>query len=259
MKIKEVAVALERFAPLPLQESYDNAGLQIGLTDAEASGVLLCLDVTEAVIQEAVKCRCNVVIAHHPLLFRGVKRIADATQVERCIRMAILNGITIYAAHTNLDNVRGGVNFKIAEKLGLEQVDFLLPQGDGGSGVIGELPQAEDSLAFLQRVKKTFGIDCLQYSRGPKDTIRRVALCGGSGEFLLSEAIRERVDVFLTGEMSYHHYFGHENELWIGVMGHYQSEQFTMDLMQEILRTAYPDLRCCVTSLNTNPIHYLLS
>ena len=139
MKVKEVAETLERFAPLPLQEGYDNAGFQIGLTAAEdVSGVLLCLDVTEEVIAEAVRKGCNLIVAHHPLLFRGVKCIDRSTIVGRCVLDAISAGIGIYAAHTNLDNARGGVNFAAAKMLGLEDVRFLQPTagGEGGSGII---------------------------------------------------------------------------------------------------------------------------
>ena len=118
MKIKDVIATLERFAPLPLQDGFDNAGLQIGQTEAEVSGVLLCLDVTEAVVDEAVACGANLIVAHHPLLFHGLKCIAGRNTVERCVVKAIENHITVYAAHTNLDNARGGVNYKIAEKLG---------------------------------------------------------------------------------------------------------------------------------------------
>ena len=127
VKIKEVVFALERFAPLPLQESYDNAGLQVGLTEVEASGALLCLDVTEEVIDEAVSLGCNLIVSHHPLLFHGLKTVSDRNYVERCVRKAIQNDVTVYAAHTNLDNAEDGVNFKIAEKLELEQVRLLLP------------------------------------------------------------------------------------------------------------------------------------
>ena len=250
-------MALERFAPLPLQESYDNAGLQIGLTEAEASGVLLCLDVTEAVIREAEERGCNVVIAHHPLLFHGLKRVSDTTYVERCVREAIIRGICVYAAHTNLDNAFGGVNYKIAEKLGLKNVHFLVEQGEGGSGILGELDDKEEPEDFLLRVKNTFGVDCLMHNEGPKKQICTVAICGGAGDFLLDDAIKAGADVFLTGEMGYHIYFGHENDIWIGVLGHYQSEKFTIELMQEILAEAYPDLPTCQTRINTNPIHYL--
>ena len=257
MKIKEVVVALERFAPLPLQESYDNAGLQIGLTEAEASGVLLCLDVTEAVIREAEERGCNLVIAHHPLLFRGLKRVSDTTYVERCVREAILRGIAVYAAHTNLDNARGGVNFKIAEKLGLENVRFLEEQGEGGSGIVGDLPVPEAPMDFLKRVKRTFEVECLMHNQGPQREVRTVAVCGGAGDFLLGNAIQAQADVFLTGEMGYHLYFGHESDIWIGVLGHYQSEQFTIELLQEILNRAYPELPTCLIRINTNPILYL--
>ena len=176
VKIKEVVFALERFAPLPLQESYDNAGLQVGLTEVEASGALLCLDVTEEVIDEAVSLGCNLIVSHHPLLFHGLKTVSDRNYVERCVRKAIQNDVTVYAAHTNLDNAEDGVNFKIAEKLELEQVRLLLPHPvkvkDGGheytvmagSGVIGVLPQPEDSLKFLQRIKSVFHIECLMHN-----------------------------------------------------------------------------------------------
>ena len=259
MKIKEVAEALERFAPLPLQESYDNAGLQIGLTDADASGVLLCLDVTEEIIEEAEREGCNLIIAHHPLLFRGLKCIADRNLVERCVRRAILAGITIYAAHTNLDNAEGGVNFAIAERLGLQNVRILqpLPSGEGGSGIIGELPDAIEPLAFLKGVKREFQVASLQHNLLPARPIRKVALCGGSGDFLLSQAIKCGADAFLTGEMGYHQFFGYDNQILIAALGHYQSEQFTVQLMARILRNANPDLHIVETKVNTNPIHYL--
>ena len=140
MKIKEIIDALERFAPLPLQDGFDNAGLQLGLTEAEATGALLCLDVTEEVLDEAEALGLNLVVSHHPLIFHGLKSLTGRTPVERCVMKAICNGITIYAAHTNLDNAPGGVNFKMAEKIGLTDVCFLQPCGDGrqgGSGIIG--------------------------------------------------------------------------------------------------------------------------
>lgn len=263
MKIKEVAVALERFAPLPLQEGYDNAGLQLGLTETEASGALLCLDVTEEVISEAVASGCNLIVAHHPLLFRGIKCISDTSLVERCVREAILNGIAIYAAHTNLDNAYGGVNFKIAEKLGLTGLHFLQPMkasdgSNGGSGLWGTLPAEEHPVDFLRRVKRTFGVECLMHNAGPENRmVRTVALCGGAGDFLLDEAIAAGADVFLTGEMGYHHYFGAERKIWIGVLGHYQSERFTIELLHEVLAKACPSLPLHCTTCRTNPIRYM--
>ena len=259
MKIKEVVETLERFAPLPLQESYDNAGLQIGLTvDENVSGVLLCLDITEEVINEAEQQGCNLIVSHHPLIFRPLRHITLQTQVERCVIMAIQKGIAIYAAHTNLDNAPGGVNHMMAEKLGLQHTRFLAPMGngiEGGSGLIGLLPQAMTQQVFLQRLKQTFAVDCLKYNLDcQKSTIQTVALCGGAGDFLLDNAIQQGADAFITGEMSYHRYFGHENDALIAVLGHYQSEQYTINLLHRILHQAHPELRLINTTINTNPI-----
>ena len=266
VKIKEIVNALERFAPLPLQESYDNAGLQIGLTaEQEASGALLCLDVTEEVIREAIDLGCNLIVSHHPLLFRPLKRVTGATQVERCVRLAIQNDIAIYAAHTNLDNAEDGVNYRIAEKLGLVDVQMMqahqVQVGErsvtAGSGLIGYLPAAEDSLAFLQRIKDVFRIECLQHNELLGRPIQTVALCGGAGAFLLDEALRLEADAFLTGEMSYHQFFGHEQEIQIAVMGHYQSEQYTREIFFQIISDLVPDLPLFTTNVDTNPIKYL--
>ena len=364
MKIKEIVSALERFAPLPLQDGFDNAGLQIGLTDAEATGALLCLDVTEAVLDEAIALGYNLVIAHHPLLFKGCKSITGRDYVERCILKAIKNDIVIYAAHTNMDNAWGGVNFKIAEKLGLKNVRVLEPkeealvklvtyvpvaqaeevrnvlfaagcgcigrydscsynvEGSGtfraqegthpycgavgelhteaevrietivpayrkaeavrallkvhpyeepafdlyplqntwqqaGAGVIGELEKPETELEFLKRVKKTFEVECLRHNKLMGREIQTVALCGGAGAFLLPLAIRQRADVFLTGEIKYHEFFGHEGEILLAETGHYESEQYTKEIFYTIIRDLFPSLDVQQTRVNTNPIKYM--
>ena len=265
MKIKEIITALERFAPLPLQESYDNAGLQCGLTETEVSGVLLCLDVTEEVLAEAVDLGCNLIVSHHPLLFHGLKQVADTTQVQRCIRKAIQNDLSIYAAHTNLDNAEDGVNFKMAEKLGLIDVQFLKPypvqletrQVKAGSGVIGYLPQSEDSLAFLQRVKQAFGVEALQHNALLERPVQSVAICGGAGDFMLDEALAAEADAFLTGEMHYHIWFGHEQEIQIAVLGHYESEQFAREIFRSIIEDTAPTLPLYDTEVRTNPVHIL--
>ena len=269
VKIREIISALEHFAPLPLQESYDNAGLQVGLTEVEVSGALLSLDVTEDVIAEAVQLGCNLIISHHPLLFHGLKTVADANQVQRCVRLAIQNDICIYSAHTNLDNAEDGVNYRIAEHLGLMDVELMLPRKvqvriDGreqlvkaGSGVMGYLPQGEDSLQFLQRVKEIFKVDCLMHNELLQRPIQSVALCGGAGDFLLDEALRLQADAFLTGEMHYHQYFGHEQEIQIAVLGHFQSEQFTTEIFNSLLEQNFPELPIFYTTVETNPIKYL--
>ena len=261
MKVRQVLDALEQYAPLPLQDGFDNAGLQIGLTEEqEVTGALLCLDVTEAVIDEAESLGCNLIVAHHPLLFHGLKSITGKNYVERCVVKAIQKNITIYAAHTNLDNAQGGVNYRIAETIGLINLQFLegkVATVPAGAGVIGELPEAMSEQDFLLRLKQLFNIRCLRHNSLNGRMIRRVALCGGAGGFLLSNAIAQNADAFLTGEIRYHDYFGHDNELLLAEMGHYESEQYTMDIFTEVLHSRFPDLKIIKTSLNTNPINYL--
>jgi len=364
MKIKEIVSALERFAPLPLQDGFDNAGLQIGLTDAETTGALLCLDVTEAVIDEAIMLGCNLVISHHPLIFKGYKSITGRDYVEKCIMKAIKNDIVVYSAHTNLDNAQGGVNYKIAEKIGLKNLIFLSEKEDAllklvtfvplshsedvrkalfnagcgnignydscsyaikgegtfragkdanpfcgnigelhkeeelrietilpvfkksavlkaliqahpyeepafdfyqlknswaqaGSGIVGELETAETELDFLKRIKKLFEVDCLRHNKLSGRLIQRVALCGGAGAFLLPQAIAVDADVFITGEIKYHDYFGHESDILLAEIGHYESEQYTKEIFYSIIKELFPSVELYSSKINTNPIKYL--
>ena len=261
VKIKEVLSALEKFAPLPLQESWDNAGLQVGLTEAEVSGALLCLDVTEKIIDEAVSKGCNLVVSHHPLLFRGLKTISNLTDVQRTVMKAIEQKVCVVSMHTNMDNAKGGVNFRIAEKLGLKNVAFMSVKKVGdvecGNGVIGilEEPMAADD--FVLKVKKTFDVECALTNELLQRPVSRVAICGGAGDFLLDEAVTAGADVFITGEMHYHQYFGYEQKIQICVIGHYQSEQFTTEVFRDIIQKECPDVRMEIAETCTNPIYYL--
>lgn len=271
MKIIEVVDALEQFAPLPLQEDYDNAGLQIGLTDAEISGALLCVDVTEAVVDEAVAKGCNLIVSHHPLIFRKLRRIAGEDMVQRTVAKAIINGIAIVSMHTNMDAVAGGVNYKIAEKLGLKDVAFIgksrsvmaAPSGaaphvvEGGEGVMGVWTEPMAADDFVTLLKNTFGTECVMANQLLRRGIRKVAVCGGAGAFLLEEAVRNGADAFVTGEMSYHEYFGREQEIQIAVIGHYQSERFTTDIFKTIIKEKCDGVNCIVSAVDTNPIIYL--
>ena len=261
VKIKEVLCALEQFAPLPLQEDFDNAGLQVGLTEAEVSGALLCLDVTEAVVDEALEQGCNLIVAHHPLIFRPLKRISDANFVQRVVIKAIKHQITIAAMHTNMDNARGGVNFKIAEKLGLQNIRFFAPKEvdgvEGGSGVIGEWAKGMTAEDFIREVKACFGVKCVHANQLLQRPVRRVAICGGAGAFLLGDAIRLGADAFITGEMHYHDYFDHEQEIQICVIGHYESEQYTKEIFKSIIEERCQGVRTVLSQVNTNPIIYL--
>ena len=260
MKIKEVLSALEQFAPLPLQESWDNAGLQIGLTEAEVSGALLCLDVTERIIDEAEQKGCNLVVSHHPLLFKGLKQISDQTDVQRTVWKAIQKGICIISMHTNLDNARGGVNFKIAERLGLINVRFgTAAESDelqSGSWVMGELAEPMAADDFVLHVKRQLEAESAQCNELLRRPVRKVAICGGAGECFLDDAIAASADAFLTGEMHYHVFFGHEQQLQICVVGHYESEHFTTEIFRDIIHEAFPEVRTEIAETNTNPIVY---
>lgn len=261
VKIKEVLSALERFAPLPLQEGWDNAGLQIGLTEAEASGALLCLDVNEAIVDEAMAKGCNIIVSHHPLLFRGLKTISGADYVQRTVMKAIKNDIVVISMHTNMDNARHGVNFKIAEKLGMTDVRFMSGKTVGdieaGSGVIGELPEPMDAENFITLVKSRFGVRCAQCNELLSRKIRRVAVCGGAGDFLLGDAVAADADAFITGEMHYHVFFGYGQRIQICVIGHYQSEQYTSEIFKSIIGEACPALPLHIAETCTNPINYI--
>ena len=261
MKIKQVLSALERFAPLPLQESWDNAGLQLGLTEAEVSGALLCLDVNEQIVDEAIAKGCNLIVSHHPLLFRGLKQISGADYVQRCVIKAIKHDIVIVSMHTNMDNALDGVNWKIAERLGLKDCKFFAQKTvdgiEAGSGVVGCLPSQMDSRNFIELVKKQFGVQCAQCNALLERPISKVAICGGAGDFLLPDALGEGADVFITGEMHYHQYFGYEQQIQICVIGHYQSEQYTAEIFRDIIQKDCPDVKTCIAETNTNPIVYI--
>ena len=271
VKIYQVVDALEHYAPLPLQEGYDNAGLQVGLTEAvEVSGALLCLDVTEDVVDEAIRKGCNLIVSHHPLIFRKLARISDENYVQRTVRKAIKNDITIVSMHTNMDAAKGGVNFKIAEKLGLRNLRFFGGEKEidgvkGGEGVIGEITDETDTLHadgiaaddLVLMLRERFQAECVQCNQLLRRPIRKVALCGGAGSFLLDAAIAAGADAFITGEMHYHEFFGHEQEIQICVIGHYQSEQFTSEIFRSIITEKCPGVKCEISEINTNPIIYL--
>ena len=271
VKIYQVVDALEHYAPLPLQEGYDNAGLQVGLTEAvEVSGALLCLDVTEDIVDEAIRKGCNLIVSHHPLIFRKLARISDENYVQRTVRKAIKNDITIVSMHTNMDAAKGGVNFKIAEKLGLRNLRFFGGEKEiegvkGGEGVIGEITDETDTLHadgiaaddLVLMLRERFQTECVQCNQLLRRPIRKVALCGGAGSFLLDAAIAAGADAFITGEMHYHEFFGHEQEIQICVIGHYQSEQFTSEIFRSIITEKCPGVKCEISEINTNPIIYL--
>jgi len=266
--------ALEQFAPLPMQEDYDNAGLQVGLTEVEVSGALLCLDVTEDIIDEAIEKKCNLIVSHHPLIFHKLCRITGEDAVQRTVWKALDHHITVVSMHTNMDAAQGGVNYKIAEKLGLQNIKFIGKQQTveihhtsddgsvvaekryGGEGIIGEFPEQMAADDLILMLRQRFGVECVQCNQLLRKEIRKVALCGGAGSFLLDEAIHAGADAFVTGEMHYHEFFGHDQQIQICVIGHYQSEQYTKEIFRQIIMDNCPGVRCCLSEINTNPILY---
>ncbi len=364
LKIKDIIREIEQYAPLPLQEGFDNSGIQVGDTNQLATGALLCLDVTEEVVQEAIDKECNLIISHHPLAFKPFKSLTGKSYIERCIIKACKHELVIYAAHTNLDNAAGGVNFRLAEMIGLQNIRILSPQknallklvtfvpeaysetvrntlfnagaghignydacsfnlkGEGtfragesskpfvgeigqihvekeerietiipayrkssvtrallsvhpyeepvfdyyplenvwntaGSGVVGELPEAEDEFNFLTRIKEIFQVECIRHSPFTGKPIREVALCGGSGAFLIPEAVAFGADVFITGEAKYNDFYDVENKILLAVIGHYESEVCTKDIFYKIISKKFPNFALHFSNVNSNPVKYL--
>ena len=257
MKVKDIVRVIERTAPLKLQDEWDNSGLQVGFLDSEVDKVLVCLDVTEAVVEEAAKRGCQMIVSHHPLIFKALREVSDATYQQRCVVRALACGIAVYSAHTSLDNAPGGVNHKIAELIGLQDLRWLEPKEgeDAGSGLVGTLPEPERDSDFLRRIKKTFGVECLRHSECSGRRIKTVALCGGAGAFLMRNAVRQGADCFVTGEFHYHDYFENDGML-LAELGHYQSEQFTIDLLCGLLKSGCPSVEVVSTALDTNPTRY---
>lgn len=264
MIIKEVIHALEKFAPLPLQDDWDHSGLQIGLTEAEVTGALLCLDVTEDTVREAVDKGCNLVVAHHPLLFKGLRSITGADYVERAVMTALKHDVTIYAMHTNMDNAPRGVNYELCRRLGLVPGDFIapldrpLPEGveRAGAGMIGVLPEPMGCGDFILRVKKVLGAESVRlagYDSGRM--ISRVAVCGGAGSFLSGRA-RGRADMLLTGEIGYHDMF-YADGLIMAAAGHFETEQHTIEIFKSVIESSCPSVRTVKTEITTNPIKYI--
>lgn len=363
MKIAAVISYLESIAPSSYQESYDNAGLLTGDPDWECTGMLCTLDTTEQVIQEAVRMNCNLIVAHHPIIFEGLKKINGKNYVERAVIGAIKNDIALFAIHTNLDNVLQGVNGKIADHLGLinrrilspksstlkklftfvpvdhvevvrnaifeagagnignysecsfnaegigtfrgnentnpfagepgkrqyekegkvevvfpaylegmviralrkahpyEEVAFDVlelsnPHPGTGSGLIGELQEPVEEKRLLDSLKSGFKLQMIRHTALLQRPVKRIAVCGGAGSFLASSALASQADVFITADMKYHEFFDADGRMLICDIGHYESEQFTTDLLADLLHEKFPTFAVLKSGIQTNPVHY---
>jgi len=277
LRIHEIVSAFEAVAPLALQESYDNSGLIVGEMGAQASKALLCLDSTEAVVDEAIAKGCDLIIAHHPIVFGGLKRFTGGDYVQRALIKAIRNNIAIYACHTNLDNVlRGGVNERIAQQLGFEAERVLRPVAadfgsfvgigglddsdvfrTAGAGVLCNLQKPMNVLDFLQHVKAKMGVEVVKYTKCDVEMVSKVAICGGAGSFLIGDALRAGADAFITSDVKYHEFFDAEGKMLLCDIGHYESEKYTIDLFSNILSAKFPKFATIFAGTITNPIDYL--
>ncbi|MBQ6167501.1 MAG: Nif3-like dinuclear metal center hexameric protein [Muribaculaceae bacterium] len=266
MQIREITDAIEQYAPLRLQEEWDNAGIQVGDPDAEITGALLCTDATEAVVAEAIERGFNLVIAHHPLIFRGLKKIMGRTPVERAVAMAIKHDVTIYSAHTNMDSAWQGVSFRMADKIGMTNVKFLDdnavdPYGEqestsAGCGVIGDIaPMAAREV--LKRVKAAFEVGAVRYSGDGDTLVSRVALCGGAGGFLLDKAVAMGAQLYVTADMRYHDFLDNAQRIVVADIGHYESEHFTKEIFLEIIQKKNSTFAVDFAKKETNQVNYL--
>ena len=326
MNIQEVLSFLETLAPSAYQESYDNAGLLTGDPSWEINGILFCLDSTEEIIEEAKANNCNLIIAHHPIIFSGLKKINGKTYVERTIIQAIKNDIAIFAIHTNLDNVYNGVNQRIAQQLELMNTRILRPKGKMestlislpttylssikeklqdpqiailqrgeqvqinfptqsrskvmntiqeyspgmeipripienknlhvGSGMLGSLKEDMTEGDFLAYLKEKMELECIRHTAFTGKMVNKVALCGGSGSFLLNHAIANKADVYISADFKYHEFFDAEGQIMIADIGHFESEKYTIDLLYEAINQKFSNFALFRTKINTNPINY---
>ncbi len=259
-KVKDIAGVIEAFAPLALQEDYDNAGLQVGNPEAEVSAVLLCLDVTEEVIEEAAARSCSMIVSHHPLIFKGLKSLTGADETQRLVLKALRLGIAVYSAHTNLDSTMGGVSYEMASRLGLTNISPLVPTEPGamtGLGVVGTV-KPTPRLEFLRGVKDKFKVRALRYSAGaPGLVVKRVALCGGSGSSLISRAIEAGADAYVSGDIKYHDFTTYGCEIILADVGHFESELCAENIFSRIIRERYPEMVVYFSEAEANPVKIL--
>ncbi|MBO7306411.1 MAG: Nif3-like dinuclear metal center hexameric protein [Alistipes sp.] len=262
MTVRDVVSLIEEFAPLGLQDSYDNSGLVVGRYDDEVRGVLLAVDVTEEVIAEAQREGCNLIITHHPIIFTPLKRLTSSSYVERCVEQAIRHGIALYACHTNLDSAHEGMSWRVGHIVGLEDMRVLEPRPNDatvGYGVVGELAAAEDAMSFMRRVAQLFDVGAVRHSDIPADDflVRRVAVCTGSGRSLIDDALRAQADVYITADLRYNDFMMGENRMILMDIGHFESEFCAINIINDVLSKKMCNFAVRKSVSSRNPVHYL--
>ncbi len=258
MKVREITSAIEAFAPLSIQENWDNSGLIIGSPEQEVHGILLGFDCTAELVDEAVERGADMVVTHHPLIFGGLKKIAPEDPVGLAVLKAAAAGVAVYAAHTTADKVLAGVSGAMARRLGLKDIQVLDEESGGyGLGAVGNLPEPMGGVEFIEYVKSTFGLKVARCSRVPDVPVRRVAMCGGSGGSLIGNARKAGAQAYLCGDISYHHFFTTKNFMVIDI-GHFEGEVEIVEILFSLLRKKFPNfaIYTSVRLETSNPVYY---
>ena len=257
MKVKDIIKVIEDFAPLSIQEGWDNCGLCVGSPEDEVTSVLLALDCTPELVDEAVACGADMIITHHPLIFSGLKKISPDNMVGAAVIKAIRSGISIYAAHTNADKVLEGVSGAMAARLGPLNVTILDRNEDGvGLGAVGDLPKEMTSEQAVAFVKERFALKVMKTSRPVTGMISRVAMCGGSGGSLIGAAQKSGAQLYISGDISYHNFFTQDGFMIMDI-GHYESEIDIVGILFSLIKKNFPTFAVRITqNINSNPIYY---
>ena len=263
MTIRDLVAEIEAFAPLGLQESYDNSGLIVGRMDDEVRAALLAVDVTEDVIDEAEREGCDIIITHHPIIFTPLKRLNSATYVERCVERAIRSGIALYACHTNLDSTPNGMSWHVGSMMGLGSMRVLEPHKDNpdaGFGVVGTLACPESATALLQRIKSIFDVGAIRYSDIPSEEfmVRTVAVCTGAGRSLIDDAMAAGADLYVTADLRYNDFMAGDGRMILADIGHFESEFCAIRILFDIISKNLHTFAVRKSACSRNPIHYLV-
>ena len=256
-KVKDVVKVIEDFAPVSLQEGWDNSGLCIGSPEAPVTSVLFGLDCTPELVDEAVACGADMIVTHHPLIFSGLKKISPEDAVGEAVIKAIKAGISIYAAHTSADKVLAGVSGAMAARLGLANVTILDEDGEGtGLGVVGDFPEPISAEEAVSLVKERFSLKAMRTSRPVDGKISRVAMCGGSGGSLIKAAMKSGAQLYISGDISYHNFFTRDGFMIVDI-GHYESEIEIVDILFSLIKKNFPTFAVRITqNIYSNPIFY---
>ena len=262
MTAQEVAAIIEAWAPLSIQEEWDNTGFCVGSPQACVKGVITCLDVTPSVMEEAIALGANMIISHHPLIYNELKQLCEQDEVARMVAMAIRNNLVVYSAHTNADKAVAGVSWLMADVLNLQDIEILNPDKQSeskapcGMGIIGNLPVPQEVHPFLKTVVQKFSLFCIKTSRITVPVIRRVAACGGSGSALIPKALERGADIFLSGDISYHHFSCADGKMIIADIGHYESEIGIVSKLTQLLSKKNLNFAVSISKNSSNPINY---